>query len=60
MRKMKIKFPFYLFVVLVLIGGAIKYAPQVISVSNAVNGRELPIYSVQTEKKQVALSFDAA
>ena len=24
------------------------------------NGRELPIYSVETEKKQVALSFDAA
>ncbi len=30
-----------------------------ISVSNTVNGRELPIYSVETEKKQVALSFDA-
>ena len=28
--------------------------------NNTVNGRELPIYSVETEKKQVALSFDAA
>ena len=31
-----------------------------IPASNTVNGRELPIYSVETEKKQVALSFDAA
>lgn len=31
-----------------------------ITVSNSVNGRELPIYCVETAKKQVALSFDAA
>ena len=31
-----------------------------ISVSNTVNGKELPIYSVETEEKKVALSFDAA
>lgn len=31
-----------------------------ISVSNSVNGKELPIYSVETEAKQIALSFDAA
>lgn len=34
--------------------------PQVVSVSSSVNGRELPIYSVETEEKKVALSFDAA
>lgn len=34
--------------------------PQVVSVSSSVNGRELPIYSVETEEKMVALSFDAA
>lgn len=34
-------------------------AVREISVSNTVNGRELPIYSVETEAKQVALSFDA-
>ena len=28
--------------------------------SSNVGGRELPIYCVQTDKKQVALSFDAA
>lgn len=30
------------------------------NVNNTVNGRELPIYSVETEEKKVALSFDAA
>lgn len=34
--------------------------PQVVTVSSSVNGRELPIYSVETEEKKVALSFDAA
>lgn len=29
-------------------------------VDNQVNGRKLPIYSVETEEKKVALSFDAA
>ena len=29
-------------------------------VSNTVNGKELPIYSVETSEKKVALSFDAA
>ena len=32
----------------------------VVSVSNTVNGKELPIYSVETDEKEVALSFDAA
>lgn len=31
-----------------------------ISVSNTVNGRELPIYCVQTDKPYIALTFDAA
>ena len=33
---------------------------QSISVSNTVNGKQLPIYSVETDEKKVALSFDAA
>lgn len=33
---------------------------KVVNVSNTVNGKELPIYSVETEEKKVALSFDAA
>lgn len=33
---------------------------EVVTVTNTVNGKELPIYSVETEEKKVALSFDAA
>ena len=36
------------------------YTPEVISVSNSVDGRELPIYCVDTNENKVALSFDAA
>ena len=31
-----------------------------VTVNSTVNGRELPVYCVQTDKKQVALTFDAA
>ena len=34
--------------------------PKAVTVSNSVDGRELPIYCVETEEKKVALSFDAA
>ena len=33
---------------------------KTVTVSNTVGGKELPIYSVETEEKKVALSFDAA
>lgn len=33
---------------------------KVVTVTNTVNGKELPIYSVETQEKKVALSFDAA
>ena len=33
---------------------------KTVSVTNTVNGKELPIYSVETDEKKVALSFDAA
>lgn len=51
---------FPLFLLLVLAVSAVRYLPGMISVSSNVSGRELPIYSVDTDKKQVALSFDAA
>lgn len=44
----------------VLIAGAVTYVPQFVSVSTNAGGRELPIYCVETEKPQIALSFDAA
>lgn len=37
----------------------LKYVPDAISVTTA-NERKLPIYCVDTDKKQVAISFDAA
>lgn len=46
--------------VCVLLAGAFFYLPDVVSVSSSVNGRDLPIYCVQTNKPQIALTFDAA
>ena len=45
---------------IMLILSALLYIPKTVSVSNSVDGRELPIYCVETDKKEVALSFDAA
>ena len=45
---------------LVLAAGSVKYLSGYVKVVSTVNGRELPIYSVETEEKKVALSFDAA
>lgn len=49
-----------LFGLVLVIAGFFRIAPQTISVNSSVNGRNLPIYCVETEKPQVALSFDAA
>lgn len=43
-----------------LAAGSVKYMSSLVTVSSSVNGRELPIYCVDTQKKQVALTFDAA
>ncbi len=50
----------FLLTTVALIQGITKVLPDSITVSNSVNGRELPIYCVQTDKNQIALSFDAA
>lgn len=47
------------FVGLLIIGVAFSMS-KAVNVSNTVNGKELPIYCVDTEEKKVALSFDAA
>lgn len=44
----------------IALAGSFKYISGYASVSNNVNGRELPIYSVETDEKKVALTFDAA
>ena len=47
-------------VLTVALAGSYKYISGSVTVSSNVNGRELPIYSVETKEKKVALSFDAA
>lgn len=47
-------------VLLIALSGSYKYISSYTTVSSNVNGRELPIYSVETPEKKVALSFDAA
>ena len=44
----------------VLILAACVGVSKTVTVNNTVNGKELPIYSVETDEKKVALSFDAA
>ena len=56
----KLKLAALLVCVCVLLVGAFFYLPGVVSVSSSVNGRDLPIYCVQTDKPQIALTFDAA
>lgn len=50
----------FLLTTIALIQGIVRVLPDSITVSSTVNGRELPIYCVETDKKQIALSFDAA
>ena len=50
----------FLLAAVALIQGIMRFLPDSITVSSSVGGRELPIYCVETDKKQVALSFDAA
>lgn len=45
---------------MVALAGSYKYVSGYVTVSSNVNGRELPIYCVDTKEKKVALSFDAA
>ena len=44
----------------VLVVSAVTYMPKIVSVSTNVGGRDMPIYSVETEKPQIALSFDTS
>ncbi|MDD3362840.1 MAG: polysaccharide deacetylase family protein [Hespellia sp.] len=45
---------------MILLAASLQYCSGLVSASNSVNGRELPIYCVETKEKKVALSFDAA
>ena len=51
---------FFLLIALLFLAIAISNLPAIREASSRVGDRELPIYCVQTDKKQIALSFDAA
>lgn len=59
MKKLKHKLKAWAFITIFILGLTLGVS-KVVTVSNTVNGRELPIYSVETDEKKVALSFDAA
>lgn len=46
--------------IIMIIGFGIKVLPSAITVTNISSKRDLPIYCVNTEEKEVALSFDTA
>lgn len=51
---------FFVLCTLLLLAVVVSNIPAIMSVNSRVGNRELPIYCVQTDKKQIALSFDAA
>lgn len=59
MKKLKRKLKGLAFCTILILGLTMGVS-KVTTVSNTVNGKELPIYSVETDEKKVALSFDAA
>ena len=54
------KYSLVILALLVVVAGSLRYLSSLARVTVNVSGRELPIYSVETEEKKVALSFDAA
>ena len=50
----------FLLATVALVQGIVRTLPDSVTANSSVGGRELPIYGVETDKKQVALSFDAA
>ncbi len=59
MKQSKCKLKDWAFITIFILGITTGVSKAVI-VNNTVNGKELPIYSVETDEKKVALSFDAA
>ncbi len=55
-----IKYGVFALAAFALLRGVLVTAAGSITVSNSVDGRELPIYCVETPEKKIALSFDAA
>lgn len=55
-----LKYGVYMLTIFALLRGVLVTARANITVSNTVNGRELPIYCVETDEPKIALTFDAA
>lgn len=60
LRNRVIKSALFLLGVVAFVKCVTTFVPQAVSVSSTINGKELPIYCVETDEKKVALSFDAA
>lgn len=58
MLKERLKWMAAWMVMALAVVSAIRYVPEVVTVSTGADGRELPIYCVDTKKPQIALSFD--
>lgn len=55
-----IKYGVFALAAFAILRGVLVAAGGSVTVSNSVDGRELPIYCVDTQEKKIALSFDAA
>lgn len=60
LRNQVIKSALFLLGVVAFVKCVTTFVSQAVSVSSTINGKELPIYCVETDEKKVALSFDAA
>lgn len=60
MRQRLFRISFGAFFALMILGCSVKYMAGYVRVANNVSGRDLPVYSVDTPEKKVALTFDAA
>lgn len=55
-----LKYGIYALAAFAVLRGVLVTVKANVSVSNSVNGKELPIYCVETDEPKIALSFDAA
>lgn len=57
---LSVKYGALVLAALAVVRGGYTVISENVTVSSSVNGRELPIYCVETDEKKIALSFDAA
>lgn len=55
-----LKYGVYALAAFAVLRGVLVTVSASVTVSNSVNGRELPIYCVETQEPKIALTFDAA